>query len=181
MQNKPPYSDNLHGACTVYAVANLLHFLSGAEGLVNTYPSKSNGYLLSHIQDLVQYASERELHNYILKYDAKYPIPQGELLNLYPFWQLSEQTSDLDKELYTLLLFHVMREGGAMHVVSAYMNLDNFALVVIDSQGEGSVELMEIAQLFKRFKVFGCCMMLLETNTGYIPYLVEKETLKAIL
>jgi hypothetical protein len=179
MKKTPPYSDNLHGACTIYAVANLLHFDGpNSQNLIASTKPKKNGHLVSDIEALVN--KFPELRNGILYYCDRVELPKDNFFKIYPFWQLSEHIAHFQSEMYACLLFHVVGKSGSLHVVSAYLNLDNFAIIAMDSQGEGNVELFEVATFFEKYTVFGCSMILKETETGYIPYLVDREIIKQL-
>lgn len=179
MANKAPYSNNLHGACTVYAVANLFHFMEGSDALIQNFKERPQGHLIADVQFMLNYVANG-VHNGILCFGV--PINKTDFFNLYPFWELSESVFENAPEIHAFVpLLLYTEKNNVRHVVAAYLSLENMLLTVIDSVGDGSVVHVEVNQYFTEKKVVGVCMMLVETNTGFIPYLLQDETIKSVI
>lgn len=197
MKKHPMFVGNEHGACVPYAVANALHFVEKeetgenyAERMLTFYPAFKDGYLVGEIDGMLKIADpEGELLANILHYNEDIKLSKKGFFNITNLWQLSERVKDLDREreIYTTFIFFVAK-GGVAHAVSGYISLDNFALILMDSAGQGSVELYELETFFSTFNVYGAVQIGIEnvfTNpvTGdediaRIPYLIERKTIQ---
>jgi hypothetical protein len=205
MKQHPPIVRNLHGACVPYSVANAVHFIVDpqtgenlAKRMLSFYPPFSEGYLVAEVDGMLKIADpDGELLANILYFqrtvnsdftNIKF-LTKAQFYEMARLWDLSEviKSQYKEKEYFTTFIFYVLK-NGVPHAVSGYISLDNFTLILMDSAGAGSVELFELEQFFKAFKVYGVVQVGVEleklnpqTNgiqVSRIPYIIERETIE---
>lgn len=205
MKQHPPFNGNLHGACVPYAVANAVHFIKDqktgenlAEKMLAFYPPFSEGYLIGEIDSMLKIADpDGELLANVLYADRTVNsdfsevqfVNKAKFFKMSGLWELSEviKSQFKEKEYFATFIFFTVR-NNVPHAVSGYISLDNFALILMDSAGQGSVEVFELEAFFSTFKVYGVVMIGVELEkvnhethelqVVRIPYIIERETIE---
>jgi len=197
MKQQPPFVANLHGACVPYAVANALHFVESpetgenlAERMLSFYPAIADGYLIGEIDGMMKIVDpDGELLANILHYNTTININKKQFFRLAQLWELSERIKEMDKatEYFVTFILFIYVDGVA-HAVSLYISLDNFTAVLMDSKGNGKVQVLELEQLFSLFDVYGVVQVGVEMEAIHpetkekefirIPYIIERQTIK---
>lgn len=198
MKQHPPFCDNMHGACLPYAVANALHFvehpetkLNQAERMLTFYPAMGDGYLVGEVDGMLKITDpDGLLLANVLHYNETISIGKKQLFELAKLWELSEKIKQMDQatEYFVTFIFFVFDRKTQTHAVSGYISLDNFNLILMDSKGQGSVELYELEQFFSTFNVYGVVQIGIEhefvhpvtgkEDCARIPYIVERKTIQ---
>lgn len=171
MRGRPFFIRNPSGACVPYALANLLHFYKDDKGgrkahdIIQAFPALEDGYLISEIDSMVKSISN-DLVFAVQYYDE---LKTGMFADYFKGINQLEEASDYyneqspENEFFFLYLFFI-EKNRVQHAVSAYLSLDNMALVVMDSQKTGSVEVFEIEQFFAQYRVYGVGQIALQNE-----------------
>ena len=162
MRKRPFFIRNPSGACVPYAVANLLHFYKDHEGgrkareIIKDFPAIEYGRLISEVDQMLKTVSP-SLLLYVQYYDE---IKAGLMHEYFTALNNLEEASKHfqqqapDKEFFFMYIFFI-EKNGVEHAISGYLSLDNFTLLIMDSQKTGTVEIFEIESFFSSYCVYG--------------------------
>lgn len=182
LKQKPPFTGNSRGHCSLYAIANVLHGFPNAQKAFEKFPKRSSGYMVTEQAEMVSFISSESLKLAVLYYAPGHFCTESLFRQLCPYKEYADEvfTELPGKVIFAPLLFAVYTGGGEMHAISAYYSFDSDVLICMDSSGKGSITLQEPAQFFQENKVYGISAIVQqEEETGaYYTALFEREELK---
>jgi hypothetical protein len=182
LKQKPLFTGNDRGHCAIYAIANALHGFPNAKKAFAKFPQRESGYMVSEQAEMVEYISSNTLKLAILYYAPAHYAKEELFRKICPYKELAEDISGEipDKILFAPIIFYVISINGEMHAISAYYCFDSDTFICMDSAGEGSISIKEVADFFKRYKVYGICSIVQydEESQGHYPAAFEKSELK---
>lgn len=157
LKQRPPFTGNQRGHCALYAIANVLHGFQKAKKAFDKFPQRPSGYMVSEQAEMVSFISSHSLKLAILYYAPNHSITEELFRRVCPYQQYTEQLYNdaPDKFLFAPLVFSIVSKNSELHAISAYYSFDSDTLICMDSAGEGSVFIEEVAQFFKKYKVYG--------------------------
>jgi len=182
LKQRPPFTGNQRGHCALYAIANALHGFPKVKKSFDKYSHKESGYMLSEQAEIVDFISSSVLKLAILYYAPALYLKEEAFRQFCPYKENSEQVfSDLPKQMiFTPIIFSVVARDSEMHSISAYYSFDSDSLICMDSAGEGSIFVEEVASFFKKYKVYGVSTIVQQDDESkaYYAALFDRSQLK---
>lgn len=147
MKKKIPFSLNPSGACSIYAIANLLN----RQDIINENQAPENGIPFWKLNQIFMEYAPKEIEEFVCLDTIYKDARKGKKISM---GALAENFNLLlpKKGMSHPFLLNVCLSNGAGHTVLALL-LDNGLISVADSNKE-ETEILEINQLYKKFNIF---------------------------